>query len=55
MSKKAVIDPLDFDKIFEFITRHKYKIADAEAMVELKNIFKRVQIIELPEVDKVAK
>jgi hypothetical protein len=47
--KKAIMEVDDFDKITKFITSRSINAMEAERMVEILNILKRVQLAEVEE------
>ena len=47
--QKAIMEVEDFDKITKFITSRSINAMEAERMVEILNILKRVQIAEVEE------
>jgi hypothetical protein len=47
--KKAIMEVADFDKITKFITSRSINAMEAERMVEILNILKRVQLAEVEE------
>jgi hypothetical protein len=47
--QKAIMEVIDFDKIVKFITSRSINAMEAERMVEILNILKRVQMAEVGE------
>jgi hypothetical protein len=50
--RKAIMEVEDFDKITKFITSRSINAMEAERMVEILNILKRVQLAEIEEPKK---
>jgi len=50
--RKAIMEVEDFDKITKFITSRSINAMEAERMVEILNILKRVQLAEVEEPKK---
>jgi hypothetical protein len=51
--KKVIIDPADFKKIVEFLTSQNIPFTQAAKAVEISEILKRVQIIEVSQKENI--
>jgi hypothetical protein len=47
MAKKVVIEPADFDKLVVYITNQPVRFNSAAQAVEINEIFKRVQMMDI--------